>query len=535
MGENAGGGGAGPGAEGHFDDKSEKRKDVRASNIVACKAVADCVRTSLGPRGMDKMIKKPGGEFLITNDGATILDQMKVAHPAAKMLVDLSKAQDVEAGDGTTSVVILCGSLLSACEQLLGKGIHPTTIAQAFQRANLFAQKNLADIAVPVKLSDRDNLVRAAVTSLSSKLVATHSSLLAPIAADAVLRVIDPETADNVDLADIKTVKRVGGVIDETELVDGLVLPQRVSHSAGGIPRVENAKIMLIQFCLSPPKTNLEQSVVISDYAAMDRILRQEKKYILDLIRQIKKAGCNVLLIQKSILRDAVNDLALHYLQRAKIMVVTDVEREDIAFICKSISCQPIATPEQIAPEKMGEADLVEEAGSGAEKVVQITGIKNRGRTVSIIVRGSNPMVVDEAERSLHDALCVVRSLVKMKYMIGGGGGPEIELSLRLAEYAKTLSGKEGYCVRAFAEALEVIPYTLAENAGLHSIAVVTELRNRHASGETNAGISARTGQITDMVKENVLQPLLVNSSALQMATETVVMLMKIDDLVYTR
>jgi T-complex protein 1 subunit delta len=536
AGEAAASSGGGARAGEYFDDKSEKRKDVRASNIVACKAIADCVRTSLGPRGMDKMIKKPDGEVVITNDGATILQQMKVIHPAGKMMVDLSKAQDVEAGDGTTSVVVLCGAFLTACEQLLSKGIHPTTIADSFQKANRFAQTCLKDIATPLALSDRQALIKACITSLSSKLVFTHSSFLAPLAVDAVLRVIDPESAENVDLNDIKTVKKVGGTIDDTVLVDGLVLSQHSSHAAGGaVNSVRNAKILLIQFCLSPPKTNIEQSIVISDYAAMDRILKQEKKYILDLIRDIKKTGCNVLLIQKSILRDAVNDLALHYLARAKIMVVTDIERDDVEFICKTLNCQPVATPEQLAPGKLGSAELVEEVSTGEEKVVKVTGIANPGKTVSVLVRGSNKLVVDEAERSLHDALCVVRSLVKMRYIISGGGSPEIELALRLADYAKQLTGKESYCVRAFADALEIIPYTLAENAGLHAIAIVTELRNRHASGEVSAGINARTGHISDMNEENVLQPLLVTSNALHMATETVVMILKIDDLVFTR
>lgn len=522
--------------EGHFDEKSEKRKDVRSSNIIACKAIADCVRTSLGPRGMDKMIKKPDGEVVITNDGATILQQMKVKHPAAKMMVDLSKAQDVEAGDGTTSVVVICGALLAACEQLLSKGIHPTTIADAFQKANRHAQEVLKKVATPVSLDERQSLIKAAVTSLCSKLVFTHSNLLAPLAVDAVLAVIDPANDSNVDLRDIKTVKRVGGTIDDTVLVDGLVLPRNSSHSAGGsISSVKNAKVMLIQFCLSPPKTNIEQSIVISDYAAMDRILRQERAYILDLIKQIKKTGCNVLLIQKSILRDAVNDLALHYLARAKIMVVTDVEREDIEFIYKTLGTKPVATPEQLDPSKLGLCELVEEASTGEEKIVKFTGIAKPGRTVSVLVRGSNSLVVDEAERSLHDALCVVRSLVKMRYIIAGGGAPEIELSLALSKYAKELTGKESYCVRAFAEALEIIPYTLAENAGLHAIAVVTDLRNKHVSGETTAGINAKSGEITDMKEENVLQPLLVTSNALHMATETVVMILKIDDLVYTR
>lgn len=514
-----------------FKDK-EKPTEVRMTNITAAKAVADAIRTSLGPKGMDKMIQSGNGDVTITNDGATILKQMQVLHPAARMLVELSKAQDIEAGDGTTTVVIFAGSLLSASAKLLEKGIHPTTISESFEKAALKAVEILTDMSSPVTLSDRESLLKSATTSLSSKVVSQYSSLLAPIAVDSVLHVIDPATATNVDLRDIRVVKKLGGTVEDTELVDGLVLEQKISHLAGGISQVEKARIGLIQFCLSPPKTDMENQVIVSDYTQMDRVLREERQYILDLCKKIKKAGCNVLLIQKSILRDAVNDLALHFLNKMKILVVRDIERDEIEFICKSIGCKPIASIDHFTPEMLASAELVEEAALGASKVIKVTGVATPGRTVSILVRGSNKLVLEEADRSIHDALCVIRCLVKKKALIAGGGAPEIEISLRLAQYAQTLTGMEAYCIRAFAEALEVIPYTLAENAGLNPISTVTELRNRHAQGEKAAGINVRKGNITNILEENVLQPLLVSTSAVQLAAETVRSIMKIDDIV---
>eukprot|EP00029_Vermamoeba_vermiformis_P012738 TRINITY_DN769_c0_g1_i1.p1 TRINITY_DN769_c0_g1~~TRINITY_DN769_c0_g1_i1.p1 ORF type:complete len:536 (+),score=205.48 TRINITY_DN769_c0_g1_i1:87-1694(+) len=515
--------------------ESAKQHDVRTSNILAGKAIADTIRTSLGPRGMDKMITNSGGEVIITNDGATILKQMEVTHPAAKMLVDLAHAQDVEAGDGTTTVTVLAGSFLNACQALLEKNIHPTIIANSFYKASQFSVKVLREMALPVKLTDRESLLNSAKTSLNSKVVSQYSSLLAPIAVDAVLRVIDPATATNVDLNDIKVVKKLGGTVDDTTMIEGLVFTQGASHAAGGPGRVEKAKIGLIQFQLSAPKTNLDNSVVITDYAQMDRVLRDERQYILNLCKQIKAAGCNVLLIQKSILRDAVNELSLHFLAKLGIMVIRDVERDEIEFISKTIGAIPIASIEAFSAAKLGTADLVEEVSTNEGKIVKITGVPRVGKTVSVLVRGSNKLMIDEAERSLHDALAVVRSIVKEKHLIVGGGAPEIEVAMQLEKHANTLSGLEPYCFRAYADALEVVPYTLSENAGLNPISIVTELRNKHENGEKTAGINVKKGTISDMVKENVIQPLLVSTSAFKLATETVCMILKIDDIVKTR
>jgi len=516
---------------------SSKEKDVRMSNIIAAKAVADTIRTSLGPRGMDKMIKRGEGDVIITNDGATIISQMQVFHPTAQMLVQLSKSQDIEAGDGTTGICVIAGSLLQKCSELLTKGIHPTMIASSFKLAAAKAEEVLIKCAKPVDLEDNAAVLDAVTTCLSSKVVHNNSDILAPIAVEAVLAIIDKQTATNADLNDIKIVKQIGGTIDDTELVRGLVIERPVKANANGPRKMENAKIALIQFCLSAPKTDMENNVVVSDYTAMDRILREERNYILGLCKKISKSGCNVLLIQKSILRDAYNDLALHFLAKFGIMVISDIERTDVDFISRTLNLQPIAHIDHFSTDKMGECHLAEEvtiAGS-THRVAKFTGIKNQGKTITILMRGTNRLVIDEADRSLHDALCVVRSLVKKRYLIAGGGAPEAECALRLTEWAKTLTGVKSYCVRAFAEALEIIPYTLAENAGLNPIRIVTELRNRHTAGDFSAGINVKRGAISDMWDEHVVQPLLVNTSEIGLSTECVGMILKIDDLIPVR
>ena len=441
----------------------------------------------------------------------------------------------MEAGDGTTSVVVLAGSLLGAAESLLDKGIHPSTIAESFSRAAAKAAEFLTEMASPLDLGDRESLLKSASTSLNSKIVSQYSSLLAPIAVDSVLRVIDPLTATNVDLKDIRLVTKVGGTIDDTQLIDGLVLAQNVIKSAGGPTKMEKAKIALIQFQLSPPKPDLDNQIVVNDYRQMDKILKEERQYLLNICKKIKKAGCNVLLIQKSILRDAVNDLSLHFLAKLKILAIKEIERDEVEFICKSTGCKPIADVDSFTEDKLGYADLVEEVASAGSKVVKVTGVKNAGKTISVLIHGANHLVLEEAERSLHDALCVIHCLVKKRALIAGGGAPEIEVSQRLMHYAKSLKGMEAYCFEAFAEALEIIPTTLAENAGLNPIAIVTELRNRHAKGDKTAGINVRKGTISNILDENVVQPLLVSTSAIELAAETVKMVMKIDDIVVVR
>ena len=517
----------------------EKPKDVRHNNILAAKTLSDIVRTSLGPKGMDKMIKDSKGKVIITNDGATIVNHLQVLHPTAKMLVETSKAQDIAAGDGTTSVVVLAGALLGQAQVLLDKNISPTVIADGFSEACNEATKVIDEIEIPVKLEDREALVQNCITSLSSKVVSNYSEILAPLAVDAVMKLVKSGDIyhDDVDLKDIRVSKKLGGTIEDTKMVDGIVFTDnKVSKAAGGPIKVENPKIGMVQFSIANPKTDMDSTLQINDYTQMDRVLKQERKHILGMVKKIQATGCNVLLIQKSILRDAVNDLALHYLAKAKIMVIKDIEREDVEFICKTLNCKPIAHIDSFTPEKLGTAAKCEEVTlSEGSKIVEITGVPNEAKTVSILCRGSNQLVLDETERSLHDALCVVRSIIKKKAMVPGGSAPETEIAVKLTNLANETQGFKSYCYKGFADALEVIPYTLAENAGLKPVEIVTELRNKHKKGEKNAGINVKKGIISDMINEKVIQPSLVTISALKLATEVVRMILKIDDIVICR
>ena len=517
----------------------EKPKDVRHNNILAAKTLSDIVRTSLGPKGMDKMIKDSKGKVIITNDGATIVNHLQVLHPTAKMLVETSKAQDIAAGDGTTSVVVLAGALLGQAQVLLDKNISPTVIAEGFTEACNEAQKVVDELEKKVELTDKDALVQNCITSLSSKVVSNYSEILAPIAVDAVLKLVKSGEIyhDDVDLKDIRVSKKLGGTIEDTKLVDGIVFTNnKVSKAAGGPSKIENPKIGLIQFCISHPKTDMDSTLEIQEYSQMDRVLKEERAYIVKIVKKIKASGCNVLLIQKSILRDATNDLALHFLAKAHILVIKDIEREDVEFICKTLNCKPIAHIDSFTQDKLGTAAKCEEVTlSEGSKIVEITGVPNEAKTVSILCRGSNQLVLDETERSLHDALCVMRSIIKRKAMVPGGSAPETEIAVKLTELANKTQGFKSYCFKAFADALEVIPYTLAENAGLKPVEIVTELRNKHRNGEKSAGINVKKGIISNMFDEKVIQPSLVTISALKLATEVVRMILKIDDIVICR
>lgn len=487
---------------------------------------------------MDKMILTAKGETLITNDGATILKNLSVLHPTAKILVEASKAQDIEAGDGTTSVVILAGALLSVTELLLKKGIHPTAISDGFSLGLKKCLEVLNDIATPIQLSDRENLIQCVITSLASKILSQNSQAIAPIAVDAVLKIMENQESTNVDLNDIKIVKKVGGVIDDVEVCQGLIFPDNMpSHSAGGPTRVEKPKIALLQFCLSSPKTDMENNITVGDYSQIDRVLKEERKYIISLVKKIADSGANVVLIQKSVLRDSLNELSLHFLAKKKIMVVKNIERNDVEFICNTIGCTPVAHIDQLTPDKLGTADLMEEVTlSDGGKILKCTGVPETSKTLTIFLRGSNNLVIDETDRSLHDALCVVRCLVKNKSIIPGGGAPEIEMAQKLDEYANTLTGVNSTVVNYFSQALEAIPYTLAENFGLPPISLVTELRNKHRKGSKNCGLNAKNGTIVEnTITQKIMQPTLVTESALTLSTEVVRMILKIDDLVITR
>lgn len=322
----------------------------------------------------------------------------------------------------------MAGSLLDAAGKLVMKGIHPTTISENFQKAAGKSVEILTSMATPLDLLDRESLLKAANTSLCSKGVSQNCAELAPIAVDAVLKIIDPARENSVHLKDIKTFKKIGGTVEDTELVDGLVFEQKAANM-NGPKKCKKAKIGFIQFCVSPPETDMDNQVVVSDYAAMDHVLREERAYILNIVKQIKKAGCNVVLIQKSLLRDALSDLATHFFDKMNIMVVKDIEQDDVEFLCKTIGCRPIASLDHFTSENLVSAEMVEEIETGSSKCVKITGMATPGKTCSIIIRGSNKLMLEEADRSLHDALCVIRCLVKKRFLLAGGGAPETEVA----------------------------------------------------------------------------------------------------------
>lgn len=515
-----------------FKDK-EKPGEVRKSNILAARSVCDAIRTSLGPKGMDKMIRKKTGEVLISNDGATILKHMAVLHPAAKILVDISVSQDSDAGDGTTSVVILTGSLLAASERLLNQNIHPILISEYFQKAAQKVCEIFSGMSHTIDIFNTNELIKAATTSLSSKIVSQNSAFLAPLAVESVMKIVNHERK-TVNLNDIRLIKKVGGTIENTELVNGVVLNQNVVKNAGGPTRMEKAKIGLIKFQISSPKSDTENNIFINDYRQMDKILKEERKYLLNICKKIKKTKCNVLLIQKSILRDAVNELALHFLSKLNIMVIRNIERDEVEYLAKSLGCTPIADIESFTEDKLGSADLVDEVESFNHKILQITNItsKNVHPNVSIVIRGGSNLILDEIERSIHDALCVVRCLIKQNALIVGGGALEIEASRILHKESFNYLGIEQFIYQEFAQALEIIPITLAENAGLNPIEVISDLKNKHENGHKNYGISVRRSGIANMFDENVLQPLLVNTSAVTFAAECVKSILRIDDIV---
>ncbi|XBW35959.1 hypothetical protein QEN19_001532 [Hanseniaspora menglaensis] len=597
---------ASSGSNATFQTRS-KPQEIRRANIIAARSVADAIRTSLGPKGMDKLIKTSKNKTIISNDGHTILKEMAILHPVAKMLVEVSKAQDIEAGDGTTSVVILTGSLLGACEKLLGYGIHPMIIAESFQ---VIAQRCVEilfeNLSMKIDLNkDYDVLVKAAVTSLSSKIVNQYSSKLGPLAVDCVLKLAGGQSGVNVDLSNIRLIKKLGGTIDDTELVDGVVLTQTSVKLANGPLRMEKAKIGLIQFQISPPKPDTQNNIIVNDYRQMDKILKEERAYLLNICKKIKKSKCNVLLIQKSILRDSVNDMALHFLAKLKIMVVKDIERDEVEFLSKSLGCKPIADIDLFTEDRLGSADLVDEIDSDGSRILTITGIKGQTQipvipgntesasdfnksqhdassedgisklesdnntglklntnngvsndssesfvykkyyqqsseklqpTVSVIIRGANQLILDETERSIHDALCVIRCLVKQPALLPGGGSPEINLSRMLTSESNSLTGSLQQCYQEFAKALEIIPVTLSENSGMNAIKIITELKNKNANGFKYAGLSVRrSGVIDNVVDEHILQPLLVSSSAITLASECCKSILRIDDITFSR
>ncbi|WP_456369720.1 thermosome subunit beta [Geoglobus sp.] len=501
-------------------------RDAQRLNIMAARVIAEAVRTTLGPRGMDKMLVDSLGDVVITNDGVTILKEMDIEHPAAKMVVEVAKTQENEVGDGTTTAVVIAGELLRKAEELLDNEIHPTIIAKGYRLAAEKAMEVLDEIAISVDVNDEETLRKIAATAITGKHAEYAIDHLSKIVVEAVKRVAEQENGTwTVDIDNIKIEKRQGGGVEDTELVDGIVIDKEVVHP--GMPKkVKNAKIVVLKAALEVKETETDAEIRITDPEMLQKFIEQEEKMIKDMVDKIAETGANVVFCQKGI-----DDLAQYYLAKAGILAVRRVKQSDIEKIAKATGARIITDLRDLSGEDLGEAELVEEKKIGDEEMVFIRGCKNP-KAVTILVRGGTEHIVDEVERSLTDSLKVTKAAIENGKVVAGGGAPEIELSLRLKEWAPSLGGREQLAAEAFASALEVIPRALAENAGLDPIDILVEMRKAHEDGNVYAGVDVFSGKVVDMKEKGVLEPLRVKKQAISSATEVAIMILRIDDVI---
>jgi len=501
-------------------------RDAQKNNIDAAKAVAEMIKSSLGPRGMDKMLVDSLGDVVITNDGATILKEMEVEHPAAKMMVEVAKTTDTEVGDGTTSAAVLAGELLKKAGELLDNDVHPTIIVDGYELATNKALEFLKEIAISVKPDDSEMLKRIAMTALASKVVSESSAKLADITVEAILRVAIKEGDKySASLDDIKVEKKAGGSIDDTKLIQGIILDKEVVHS--GMPkRLRNAKIVILNTPLEIEKTEFDAKINIARPEQIKEFIDEEQKMLKDMVEKVKATGANVVVCQKGI-----DDVAQHYLAKAGILAVRRSKESDMEKIAKATGARIATSLDDITPADLGQAGLVEERKVGEDKWVFIEECKNP-KAVTILIRGGTEKFVDEAERSVHDALMVVKDVVTYPYIVAGGGAPEVEIALRLNKFAEKISGKQQLAIKKFAEASEIIASCLAENTGLDPIDILTEIRHRHENGEVWTGVDVYGRKTTDMYTLNVVEPLSVKEQIIKSASAAASSILRIDDMI---
>jgi thermosome len=508
-----------------------KGRESQRNNIFAAKLISEIVKTSLGPRGMDKMLVDTLGDVTITNDGATILKEIDVQHPAAKMIVEISKTTDNEVGDGTTSAVVLAGALLDNAEQLIRENVHPTIIVDGYRKASTKALKTLDKIAIKVPPEDKKWLQKVARTSMASKLISRDSDKLSQLVVDALLSVAEKvggggDTSEyRVDIDDVKVEKKTGASISQTQLIKGIVLDKEVVHS--GMPkRVENAKIALLNSPLEIEKTEFDAKINISDPSQIKSFLDEENAMLKGMVDKLVEAGANVVVCQKGI-----DDIAQHYLAKNNILAVRRVKESDMTKLGKATGARVVTNLEDLTEKDLGKASLVEERKVEEDKWVFVEGCKNP-KSTTILVRGATQRVTDEADRSMHDALMVVKDVIEHPSIVVGGGAPEEELSTKLREYANSLSGREQLAVQKYADALESIPLTLATNSGMDPIDTQVELRSKHGQGKKWFGVNCLAGKVSDMEAEEVYEPTAVKEQIIKSATEAASMILRIDDVI---
>src|SRR5579871_441731 len=509
--------------------KREKGRGALSNNIQAAKAIADAVRSTLGPRGLDKMLVDSMGDVVVTNDGVTILKEMDVEHPAAKMLVEVAKTQDQECGDGTTTAVILTGELLKRAEGLIDQNIHATIISQGYRLASKKALDVLDQIAKPVHIEDHEQLKRIAYTAMASKSVSFNRELLGEISVKAVTSVAEKtETGYSVDLDNIQLIKKQGGQMSDTTLIEGVIVDKEKVHT--GMPsRVTEPRIALLDAALEIKKTEIDTKIEINDPSQLNAFLAEEENMLHRMVDQVKKSGANVVFCQKGI-----DDLAQHYLAKEGIYGVRRVKKSDMEKLAKATGANIVSKVSELSKEDLGTAGLVEERKIGDDSLTFVSGAK-KARAVSILMRGGTEHVLDEIERSLDDALNVVAVAVEDGRIVVGGGAAASELALRLRDEASKVGGREQLAFEAFAEALETIPRTLAENAGLDPIDILIELRKAHKNGQKSAGVNVMSGKVDDMEALHVIEPIRVGRQAIESATDAAVMILRIDDVIASK
>jgi len=509
--------------------KRDKGKDAQYNNIQAAKAIADAVRSTLGPRGMDKMLVDSLGDVVITNDGAIILKEIDVDHPAAKMLVEVAKTQDEQAGDGTTTAVILAGELLKKAVDLIESNIHPTIIAGGYRLAAAKAQEVLDSISEPVSIDDKDTLKLIASTSMISKSVSGSREGLSDLTVDAITAVAEKEGDKwDVDMDNIQIVKKTGGSMNDTEFIKGIIIDKEPVHPA--MPKkVEDAKIALLDAAIEVQKTEIDAKIEITDPSQIAAFLAEEENMLRKMVDSIKATGANAVFVQKGI-----DDLAQHFLAKEGIFALRRVKKSDMMKLAKATGAVVVTKIEELTADELGIASMLEVRKLGEEELTFITGCQNP-KAVSLLLRGGTEQVIDEVERSLDDAMSVVAVAIEDGRMATGGGSTASEIALRLREYAATVGGREQIAIDAYASAMEVIPTALAENAGLDPIDVLINLRKAHKDGKVNAGLNVYTGKIVDMRAENIVEPIRVGRQAINSSTDAAVMILRIDDVIAAR
>jgi len=504
----------------------QKGRDAQKNNIAAAKLVADLVKTSLGPRGLDKMLVDSLGDVTITNDGATILKEIDAQHPAAKMMVEVSKTIDTEVGDGTTSSVVFAGALLEKAEKLLEKDVHSTVIVDGYQAAAEKSLELLAGFAKSVKPDDQESLIKIAKTSMQSKLISEDSEPLSKLVVGAILKIAEKNgDVYSVDLDNLKVEKKSGASIQDTALIKGIVLDKEIVHS--GMPtKIQNAKIALVNAALEVEKTEMSAEIRISDPTQMQMFLEEENRMLKEMVTKLHNAGTNVLICQKGI-----DDISQHYLAKHGILAVRRVKESDMTKLAKATGGRITTNLDDITEKDLGYADLVQQKKVETDKWVFIEGCKNP-HSVTILIRGGSQRVVDEVDRSIHDSLMVVKDVIETPSIVTGGGSAEAYLAGQLNEYADSFDGREQLAIKQYAEALESIPLTIAENAGMDPINTIISLRAKQNSGKKGSGINARESKIGDMNSLNILEPLVVKEQIIKSATETACMILRIDDVI---